>query len=189
MRILGSSTTSLSSPALARPRLPFLARPRLLRLHPVRYPVRTEGSLDAHPTILLRTTRVFDSTLTRFTDCSPLSSVRSCSRHLVSTRSRFSFRRLLSALRSLLSFRALDSVLSSQEVFRSFASRFVSPWYHFQDATPYYWTTSACFQRSMPGTGFGPSSCLLVAPGGNFDLTFVGSMPKLRIKTRTWSGR
>jgi hypothetical protein len=33
---------------------------------------------------------------------------------------------------------------------------------------------------------FGSCSCLLAAPGGNFDLTSVRSMPKLQIKT--WRG-
>jgi len=51
-----------------------------------------------------------------------------------------------------------------------------------------HWTTSACFQRNMPGTGLWSCSCLLAAPGGNFDLTEVGSMPKLRIKAGRWSG-
>ena len=51
-----------------------------------------------------------------------------------------------------------------------------------------YWTTSACFQRNMPGTGLWSCSCLLAAPGGTFDLTSVRSMPKLRIKTRRWNG-
>ena len=42
--------------------------------------------------------------------------------------------------------------------------------------------TLSMFPTKHAGHGLRSCSCLLAAPGGNFDSTLVGLMPKLRIK-------